>query len=182
MKLLICSDIHGDAVATERILQIFESEKADRIVLLGDILYHGPRNDLPEGYAPKNVIKMLNSLSEKIIAVRGNCEADVDGMVLDFPITSELSYIMDKDITLLLTHGHKFTPDDPPKMARATVMLAGHTHVPKIRELDGGCFYVNPGSVSLPKEGNPKTYAVYEDGLLSIKTLEGELFLEKRFL
>jgi len=181
MKLLICSDIHGDFDCLTLLLERLSQEKADKILILGDILYHGPRNDLPEGYAPKKVISLLSQIKEKIIAVRGNCDTEVDQMVLPFPILSDYSYVIDGEITMLATHGHKFSPENPPPMASGTILLGGHTHIPVISEIQNGCFYVNPGSISLPKENNPKTYAIYENRKITIKTLSGEAFKEKSF-
>ena len=178
MKILICSDIHGDAESLELLLKRFSAEAADKILILGDILYHGPRNDLPAGYAPKKVISMLSELKDKIISVRGNCDTEVDQMVLPFPILADYSYLITDRLTIFATHGHKYSPDLPPPMASGTVMLGGHTHVPKIEPMENGCYYINPGSISLPKENNPKTYAVYEDGKISIKQLDGALFKE----
>ena len=180
MKLLICSDIHGDADTLATLLSRFFEEKADKLVILGDILYHGPRNDLPEGYAPKKVIALLSELKEKIVSVRGNCDTEVDQMVLPFLILSDYSYVLTDGLTLLMTHGHKYSPENPPPMAEGTVLLGGHTHVPKFIKLDNGCYYFNPGSISLPKENNPKTYAVYENRALTLKTLSGEIVSENK--
>ena len=180
MKILICSDIHGDADSLGLLIEKFYEEKADKILILGDILYHGPRNDLPLGYAPKKVISVLSELKEKIIAVRGNCDTEVDQMVLPFPILSDYSYVIADGLTMLATHGHKFSPENPPPMASGTVLLGGHTHIPKITEI-GECYYVNPGSISLPKENNPKTYAIYENRKITVKRLDGDVFLEKAF-
>ncbi len=180
MKLLICSDIHGDAESLSLLIERFHKEAADKIIILGDILYHGPRNDLPSGYAPKKVISILSDLKEKIIAVRGNCDTEVDQMVLPFPMLSEYALISADGLTLLATHGHKISSENPP-MTSGTVLLAGHTHIPKIEPIQNGCTYVNPGSVSLPKEENPKTYAVYENRSITVKELSGKLFLKKEF-
>ena len=180
MKILICSDIHGDADALSILLERFSEEKADKMLILGDILYHGPRNDLPGGYAPKKVISMLSEIKEKIISVRGNCDTEVDQMVLPFPILSDYSYVITDGLTILATHGHKYSPENSPPMAKGTVLLGGHTHVPVFSEI-GDCFYVNPGSISLPKENNPKTYAVYENRKITIKCLDGKVFKEKIF-
>ena len=181
MKIAICSDIHGDADSLELFLERFHKENAAKLLILGDIIYHGPRNDLPKGYAPKKVIAMLSEIKDVIISVRGNCDTEVDQMVLPFPILSDYSYVLADGLTLLATHGHKYSPDNPPPMASGTVMLGGHTHVPKIEEISNGCFYVNPGSVSLPKENNPKTYAVYENRKITVKTLDGSIFKENSF-
>lgn len=179
MKLLIASDIHGDADCCAAMLAAFERENAEKILLLGDILYHGPRNDLPEGYAPKKVIEMLNACADKLICVRGNCEAEVDQMVLSFPVMSDTASVYDGEtgITIYMSHGHKYSPDNLPPIPRGSLFLSGHTHVLSIEERDG-ITCVNPGSVSLPKNGNPKTYATYERGRIEIKTLEGDTVKE----
>ena len=162
MKYLIASDIHGSAFYCKKLLDAFFEEKADRMILLGDILYHGPRNDLPKDYAPKLVFEMLNSISEKILCVRGNCDAEVDQMVLDFPIMADYAVIPVKDRIMYATHGHIFNPDNPPALKVGDILLNGHTHVPKL--LDNGEFvYMNPGSVSIPKEETPHSYMIFED-------------------
>ena len=175
MKLLIASDIHGDADCCQAMIDAFERENAEKILILGDILYHGPRNDLPLGYAPKRVIEMLNNISDKLLCVRGNCDTEVDQMVLNFPVLSETSFVYDGEekLTLFMSHGHKYSPDNIPPLSGDTVFLYGHTHLPGKTEKDG-IVCINPGSVSLPKGGNPKTYAVYESRKLTVKTLDGE--------
>ena len=174
MKLLIASDIHGDADCCRAMLDAFENEKAEKILILGDILYHGPRNDLPVGYAPKKVIDMLNSVSDKLLCVRGNCDTEVDQMVLSFPILSDTAVVYDgdKQLTLFASHGHKYSPDSLPPISGKTVFLYGHTHLLGKTEKDG-VICINPGSVSLPKGGNPKTYAIYQNGKVTLKTLDG---------
>lgn len=175
MKLLIASDIHGDANCCLAMLNAAERENADKILILGDILYHGPRNDLPEGYAPKSVIEMLNGISDKLLCVRGNCDTEVDQMVLSFPVLSDTAFVYDaeNDLTLYMSHGHKYSPDSLPPLPRGSVFLSGHTHILGFWEKEGILCH-NPGSVSLPKAGNPKTYSVYENGSITVKTLEGE--------
>ena len=165
MRLLIASDIHGDKDCCHALLEAFKREKADKLLILGDILYHGPRNDLPEGYAPKAVIEMLNAVSDKLICVRGNCDTEVDQMVLSFPVLSDTALVYDgnADLTLFMSHGHKYSPDNMPPISNRTVFLYGHTHLPGKTEV-GGIPCVNPGSVSLPKGGNEKSYAIYENG------------------
>ena len=176
MKLIIASDIHGGAECCKALLDAAEREGAQKILLLGDLLYHGPRNDLPPDYAPKKVIEMLNTVKDKLVCVRGNCDAEVDQMVLDFPIMSETAILYDGevDLTLFMSHGHKFSPTSLPTLQGNTVFLYGHTHVKRIETADG-VVCINPGSVTLPKENNPKTYAIYENGIFEIKTLEGEV-------
>ena len=181
MKILICSDIHGDAESLDMLLKKFGEEGAEKLLILGDLLYHGPRNDLPAGYAPKKAIAMLSEYKERIISVRGNCDTEVDQMVLPFPILADYTYVMTDGLTVMATHGHKFTPDAPPPMASGTLLLGGHTHVPVIKEIENGCWYINPGSISLPKENAPKTYCIYEDRKFTIKDFDGNVYLEKSF-
>lgn len=172
MKLLICSDIHGDSECMNNILKIFNSGSFDRLVILGDILYHGPRNDLPPCYAPKEVITMLNGISDRIIAVRGNCDTEVDQMVLDFPVLSDYAILFLDGVTVYLTHGHKYSPSNPPPLKKGDVMLYGHTHVLKIED-NGKNVFINPGSVTIPKENNPRSYMTYEDGKFTIFDFSG---------
>ena len=179
MKLLIASDIHGDAECCRATLDAFAREKAEKILILGDILYHGPRNDLPEGYAPKKVIEMLNAVADKLICVRGNCEAEVDQMVLNFPVMSTTACVLDteNDRSIYMSHGHIYSPDNLPPMPEGSVFLSGHTHV-LAAEKKGEILCVNPGSVSLPKNGNPKTYAIYDGKCIEIKAFSGETVLK----
>jgi len=162
MKLFIASDLHGSAHWCRRMLQAFRDSGADKLVFLGDILYHGPRNDLPEEYAPKAVIEMLNPLADRIIAVRGNCESEVDGIVLDFPVSADYGVVADENVTMYLSHGHRMVP----KMVRGTVYLTGHTHVPLAETVDG-YIHLNPGSASIPKEGSAHSYILYEKGIFT---------------
>lgn len=172
MKLMFASDIHGDADCCEKMLERFDAEKADKLFLLGDILYHGPRNDLPDGYAPKKVIAMLNERRESLLCVRGNCDTEVDQMVLTFPIMADYAMLWLDGRTVFLTHGHKFNTDTPPALSRGDILLHGHTHIP-VFDAGRDYIYMNPGSVSLPKENNPKTYMVYENGVFTIRALDG---------
>ncbi len=179
MKLLIASDIHGDAVCCKAMLDAAEREGADKILLLGDLLYHGPRNNLPEGYAPKEVIDMLNAVADKLLCVRGNCDTEVDQMVLSFPVLSDTAYFYDgqANINLFMSHGHKYSPDHLPPLSTNTVFLSGHTHVLRAERNSDGILCLNPGSVSLPKENNPKTYAVYRNGNFEIKSFDGQTLI-----
>ncbi len=174
MKLIFGSDIHGSLSAAENISRVFAEEKADKLILCGDLLYHGPRNDLPVDYAPKKVIEILNSLSDKIIAVRGNCDGEVDQMVLDFPIGADYSLVYADGIRMYITHGHVYSPEKPMKLSENDVLISGHTHVLKALKL-GEFYHINPGSAALPKENNPKSYAVYENGIFEIKTFDNEV-------
>ena len=170
MKLLIASDIHGSAYWCRKLLEVYETEKPDKLVLLGDILYHGPRNDLPREYAPKAVISMLSPLAEKILCVRGNCEAEVDQMVLPFPCMAPYSQLLVEDKTFYLTHGHHENPRNLPRLNPGDVFLSGHTHV-KEDVLVEGVRCLNPGSVSIPKDGS-HSCLVYDKGEFSFRILE----------
>ena len=171
MKLVIASDIHGSAYYCKRLLEVVKAESPDRLVLLGDILYHGPRNDLPRDYAPKEVIAMLNPLKDIIISVRGNCDTEVDQMVLDFDVLSDSAVIYDGETELFLTHGHKYSPENPPKLKRGAILLGGHTHVACDNDM-GDFRYINPGSVSIPKGGTERGGLVYENGAFRHFSLE----------
>lgn len=162
MKLFIASDIHGSAYYAEIMLREFEASGADKLVLLGDILYHGPRNDLPTDYSPKRVAEMLNKFADKIIAVRGNCEAEVDSLMLDFPVTSDYGVIFDGNTTLYLSHGHRTVP----KMTDGTLYFTGHTHIPH-DYTENGVRYLNPGSVSIPKNDSPHSAIIFDNGCIS---------------
>ena len=181
MKLLIASDIHGDLDSAEAILAAYEREGADKLLLLGDLLYHGPRNDLPKTYAPKAVIALLNSNKEKILAVRGNCDTEVDQMVLEFPILADYAYLSLDGLTVFATHGHHHNTDTPPALRKGEILLHGHTHVLKCVEFGNENYYLNPGSAALPKEGNPRTYMVYENRTFTVKELDGSVVFEKNF-
>ena len=181
MKLLICSDIHGDLDSAERVMNAFRKEGAERIIILGDILYHGPRNDLPKTYAPKEVISLLNKNRDRILAVRGNCDTEVDQMVLDFPILADYGLLSLDGLSVIITHGHKFNTDTPLPMREGEILLHGHTHILAAEEFGKGNFYLNPGSVAIPKGGNPRTYMVYENRTFTVKDFDGNTVLEKRF-
>lgn len=167
MKLFIASDIHGSAVWCKKMLEAFEKEGADKLVLLGDILYHGPRNPLPDGYAPQEVFAMLNPVADRIIAVRGNCDSEVDQMVLDFNVSSDYAVLYDGATKITLSHGHRPVPP----LGKGDVYITGHTHVPLNVVEKEGYLHLNPGSVSLPKEGSAHGYILYENGNFAFKTL-----------
>ena len=170
MKLLIASDIHGSAYWCGRLMEEIRREDPDRVLLLGDLLYHGPRNDLPRDYAPKRVIPMLSQIKEKIMAVRGNCEAEVDQMVLPFPCLADFSQLMVDGKLFHLSHGHHQNPQNLPPLPEGSVFLFGHTHV-KLDETVCGIRCLNPGSVSIPKDGS-HSFLIYENGSFSFKILE----------
>ena len=174
MKYMIASDIHGSAYFCRKMLNAFEKEKACRLVLLGDLLYHGPRNDLPRDYAPKQVIPMLNEHKHEILAIRGNCDAEVDQMVLEFPVMADYAILIDEGKTFYLSHGHIYNEENLPPLHKGDVFLYGHTHVLRAEKKDGQV-YLNPGSVSLPKEGNVPSYATLEHGLFTIRDFDGNM-------
>ena len=177
MKWLIASDIHGSALCCGELIKAFGREGADRLLLLGDLLYHGPRNGLPEGYAPKEVIAMLSEFKDRIFCVRGNCEAEVDQMVLEFPILAEYGFWYEKGHMIFLTHGHVFNEKNLPMLKKGDILLHGHTHVPACREHED-YVYMNPGSVSIPKEGSAHSYMICEDGKFIWKNLDKEAYRE----
>ena len=172
MKLFIASDIHGSAYWCEKMLKAFEESGADTALLLGDLLYHGPRNDLPEGYAPKKVTAMLCGVSEKLLCVRGNCEAEVDQMVLDFPVLADYAVIDLGKSAVYATHGHVYNESNVPPLCKGDILLNGHTHIPKCTEYET-YVYMNPGSVSIPKEGSVRSYMTLENGHFLWKKLDG---------
>lgn len=177
MKWLIASDIHGSAYYCKELLAAFEREKADKILLLGDILYHGPRNDLPREYAPKQVIEMLNAISNKILCVRGNCDTEVDQMVLSFPILADYAVLTHGDHLIYATHGHNFNNEKLPPIKSQDILLHGHTHVPTCEQYQTHT-YINPGSVSIPKEGSEHSYMTFENGVFLWKNLNGNIYKE----
>ena len=181
MKLMIASDIHGSAAFCKQLLEAYKNEAPDRLLLLGDILYHGPRNDLPAGYAPKEVIELLNPLGAQILCVRGNCEAEVDQMVLKFPVLADYAWLDVNGLRIFATHGHHHNTSTPPALRTGEILLHGHTHVLTFTEFGDRNWYINPGSIALPKENNPRTYMVYENRSFKIKTIDGQIFAEKSF-
>lgn len=172
MKFLIASDLHGSARYTRRLMAAFEAERADRLMLLGDILYHGPRNELPEEYAPKQVIVLLSLMKERILCVRGNCDSEVDQMVLPFPILADYAVLPVGNRLLYLTHGHVYNSAHLPPLMPGDILLHGHTHVPACETMPTHT-YLNPGSVAIPKEGSWHGYMMLEDAVFLWKDFEG---------
>ena len=174
MKLMFASDIHGSAYYCRKMVEAYQAEKAVRLILLGDILYHGPRNDLPKDYAPKEVIAMLNAKKKNILCVRGNCDAEVDQMVLEFPIMAEYCAIADEKRLIYATHGHVYNEGHLPPLKEGDILIHGHTHVLRAEKKEHYTI-LNPGSVSIPKEGNPPSYAILENGDFRIKGFDGQV-------
>lgn len=176
MKLMIASDIHGDAETAARLLDAYRECGADKLLLLGDILYHGPRNDLPAGYAPKKVIELLDPFADQLLCVRGNCDTEVDQMVLSFPILADYAVLCLDGLVVYATHGHKFSPAAPPPMKKGEILLTGHTHIPAAEVFGNENFYINPGSVSIPKADSEKSYILYENKEFVFYSLDGAVF------
>ena len=176
MKLMIASDIHGSAYYCKQLLDAFRKEKADRLLILGDILYHGPRNDLPREYTPKEVLAMLNEMQDKIFCVRGNCDTEVDQMVLSFPILADYCILTAGERLIYATHGHNYNLQALPPMQKGDILLHGHTHIPAWESFGDDNLYVNPGSVSIPKNGSAHSYMVLDGSKMEWKSLEGEVY------
>jgi putative phosphoesterase len=177
MKLFFISDIHGSLYYLEKALELYKEEGANFIVILGDALYHGPRNPLPEQYNPQAVASLLNQYKDKIIAIRGNCDSEVDQMLIEYPMMADYSIILYNNRRLFLTHGHIYNEDNLPNLSENDVLVHGHTHVPLAKKHDK-IYILNPGSITLPKGNNPNSYAVLQDDLFQIKDLEGAVIKE----
>ena len=174
MRLMIVSDIHGSAYYCHKLLDAWDREDPERVLLLGDILYHGPRNDLPKEYNSKEVISMLNARKDFLLCVRGNCDTEVDQMVLDFPILADYAWIAAGGCRIFATHGHVYNTKNLPPLCAGEILLHGHTHVPAWE--DHGAFrYYNPGSVSIPKGSSKPGYMMLKDNAFIWRTLEGEI-------
>ena len=173
MQWMIASDLHGSAYYARALVEAFAREGADRLVLLGDLLYHGPRNDLPREYAPKEVIPLLNGLGDRLLCVRGNCDSEVDQMVLAFPILADYAVLALGERLVYCTHGHVWNQENLPPLRPGDLLLHGHTHVPAWAPFGAGNLCLNPGSLAIPKEGS-HSYMVYENGAFTAKTLDGE--------
>lgn len=174
MKYMFASDIHGSAYYCRRMLEVYEQSGAERLILLGDLLYHGPRNELPKEYDPKKVIAMLNASKDRIYAVRGNCDAEVDQMVLEFPIMADYALLELNGKTFYATHGHLYHQDCLPPMKRGDILIHGHIHLPVAQEM-GEQYLLNPGSISLPKEGNPHSYGMLDGTIFTIYDFDGNV-------
>lgn len=175
MKIMFLSDIHGSAYYAEKALEIFQNEQADYLIVLGDQLYHGPRNPLPENYNPKQVVTLLNQYKDKIIAVRGNCDSEVDQMLLDYPIMADYTTVFYNNKRIFATHGHIYNQDNMPNITKGDVLIYGHTHIPMAEKIED-IYILNPGSIALPKENNPNSYGVLKDDLFEIKDLDMNVF------
>jgi len=176
MKWMIASDIHGSAKWCRELLNAYDREGADRLLLLGDVLYHGPRNDLPDEYAPKEVLAMLNARKDEILCVRGNCDCEVDQMVLEFPVLADYALLVLDKTLVFVTHGHNFNENVLPPLKAGDILLHGHTHVPKCTRHETYT-YLNPGSVSIPKENSPHSFVTLEGRTFTWKEMNGEPYM-----
>lgn len=174
---MVISDIHGSLFYLKKVIEIFEKNNYDKILILGDELYHGPRNPLPKEYNPKETAELLNRYKNKIIAVRGNCDSEVDQMVLNFPITADYNMIFWENKKIFMTHGHIYNIDSPLPMEDGDIMIYGHFHIPIIQRKNEKMF-LNPGSISLPKENNPNSFGVFENGSFYIKDMEENILMK----
>lgn len=181
MNVMIASDIHGSAYYCRKMLEAFRNEKPDRILLLGDLLYHGPRNNLPGEYDTKKTAAMLNEIKGHISCVRGNCDCEVDQMMLDFPIMAEYCLLCIEGKIIFATHGHIFNTKNLPALNDGDILLHGHTHIPAWEDLGNGRLYVNPGSVSIPKNGSRHSYMMMNNKSIIWKDLDGEIYHEINF-
>ncbi|MEG2597215.1 MAG: phosphodiesterase [Oscillospiraceae bacterium] len=179
MKLMIASDLHGSAYYANLLKELFVAEKADRLILLGDLLYHGPRNDLPLEYNPKAVLSILNEMKMDVLCVRGNCDAEVDQMVLDFPILADYAALFLEERLVFVTHGHLYNEQHLPPLKKGDVFLQGHTHLPAIEQRQSYVF-LNPGSIAMPKGGHPNTYMIYENGQFDLKNCDRQILQSLR--
>lgn len=179
MKIVIAGDIHGSELYCEKLLSLFDKSGADKLVLMGDLLYHGPRNDLPNGYDPKKTVELLNAYADKILCVRGNCEAEVDQMLLDFPVMADYALVSFGDTQAFVTHGHLFSKAMPPKMSGCQLLINGHTHVPAFDRCNG-FVYLNPGSVSIPKESSAHGCIVTDGKTFDFTDLDGVVYRQER--
>lgn len=183
-KFFFASDIHGSAFWCEKVLEKFDGSGAEKLILLGDLLYHGPRNDLPEGYDTKKTAELLNSMKDRMIAVRGNCDAEVDQMVLKFSVMADYAWLNLNGINMFATHGHLFNDEEPgrmPLLSNGDVLIHGHTHLPsaeKKNRPEGGYYLLNPGSVSIPKGGYPNSYALLSDKVFTVLDFNGNTLKE----
>lgn len=174
MKIFIASDLHGSAEYCRQMIEAFTREEADKLLLLGDILYHGPRNELPENYSPQDVMAMLEDVRDKVVCVSGNCDAEIDKQLLPFPVLSDYGAAFVDGLNIYFAHGHR----EAPPLAVGDIYLTGHTHVP-LNAVEDGHYHLNPGSLSLPKENSGHGYIVYENRKFTFKHLDGEVFDER---
>ncbi|MDR2820872.1 MAG: phosphodiesterase [Desulfovibrio sp.] len=178
MTTLVFSDVHGSLSAARQMVALIERYAPGTVILLGDMLYHGPRNRLPGGYDPGTVCGVLAPYAERIIAIKGNCDSEVDEVVLPFPLAPVFSWVIDGNLRIFATHGHRFGPHNLPPLAPGNVLLSGHTHVPMGTTTPDGIHLCNPGSFAMPKEGSPPCYGLFTDGIFQVLTETGDVYLQ----
>ena len=181
MKYLIASDLHGSSKFIKKLKEQFLNNNCDRLILLGDLLYHGPRNSLPSDYDTIESANELNSLKDRIIVVRGNCDANVDQMMLEFSIKENNMILVDNNIFMYLTHGDVYNTSNLPPISNIDILIHGHTHIPVVEEFSKNKYYINPGSVSIPKGGSTNSYIIYENGIFNWYDIEGNLYKEFKY-
>lgn len=177
MKYLVVSDIHGSLFYANKILELINNEKVDKVILLGDLYYHGPRNPLPIEYNPKEVCNLLNSIKDKIICIKGNCDAEVDEMISEFEFNKNILLDINNK-KFMFTHGHKYNIEN--KVDNIDVLIYGHFHTGFIKKEDG-VIYVNAGSITLPKNGTKNSYLVIDENYIYLKDLENNIIDSIRF-
>ncbi|CAE6952760.1 Phosphodiesterase YfcE [Vibrio sp. B1REV9] len=178
MKLFFASDLHGSLPATEETIQLFLASGAQHLILLGDTLNHGPRNPIPEGYNPTQVAELLNQYSEHIISVRGNCDSEVDQMLLNFPMMADYAWLLlESGQRMFLTHGHLYNSAKRPPLRSGDIIAHGHTHVP-VAEMQEEAVIFNPGSMTFPRNALPRSYGLLDGKTLTVKTPDGEVLAQ----
>ena len=187
MKYMIASDIHGSSFYCEQLMKRWVEEAPDKLILLGDLLYHGPRNALPDLYDTEKVLSMLNGIADKILCVRGNCDSEVDQVVLNFPLMADYAVVSAGGKDIFVTHGHVFNESHLPPLNFGDILLHGHTHIPECAEYPAEAghppyVYMNPGSVSIPKDGPVHSFVVYEDGVFTFKDVETGAVIDRKTL
>lgn len=180
MKLFFISDIHGSLPSLQEALEKFSESGADYLIILGDALYHGPRNPIPDGYNPAACAELLNNYAAKIIAIRGNCDSEVDQMLIKYPMSDTSASVLLENRRFFLTHGHIFHPENQPPLSAGDVFCYGHVHLPKAERGENGVFIFNPGSITLPKEGNPRSYGIFSGNTLQVIAFNGTILAEQQ--
>ena len=177
MKIMFASDLHGSAFYAEKMQEIFQAEQAETLVLLGDLLYHGPRNPLPKAYDPQKVVQIINNMADRLICVRGNCDADVDQMLLQVPLLSDYGVLFLDEKRIYISNGHVLNPETPMPLQQGDILINGHTHIRTIQDF-GKFVYLNPGSISMPKQGQVHSYMLYSNKKFTMKSLDGDILEE----
>ncbi len=179
MRYLLVSDIHGSLPRLNEALRFYREQHCDMLLLGGDIINYGPRNGVPEGLDAPGIVAALGPLADDIVAVRGNCDSEVDQMLLPFPILHDYALLVDEGRRILLTHGHIYNKGNLPR-GHYDAVITGHTHLWELTREPDGPLWCNTGSITFPKGGNPPTLGIMEHGVITIYTLNGEKLAEER--